>query len=187
MKNLVDKFSQLARKGDAPFDETRPPGEGPESLSDISLLELAPAPAPLHDVIEEVVNLYRDTTPGVELVTDLDPAVDLVNIDTEQIKRVFANLVKNAIDAIGEEGTVRLSTKRAGDGRSVTVTVADDGPGVAPEVADRIFRPYVSTKPTGAGLGLAIVARIVEDHGGTVSVTNNDPTGARFTLTLPLG
>jgi two-component system nitrogen regulation sensor histidine kinase NtrY len=184
LKSLVNKFSQLAKMGDT-VDLGGRAGPKP-GLADVSLLDLSPEPAPLHDVIDEVVKLYRDTRPGVTLTIDLDPSVDLVTIDTEQIKRVFTNLVENAFDAIEGEGTIAITTRRSSDGRWVGITVADSGHGVTANVKERVFLPYFSTKPDGAGLGLAIVSRIIEDHGGRISIADNEPDGTTFTLRLPL-
>jgi len=71
-------------------------------------------------------------------------------------------------------------------GRYVEIAVVDEGAGIAPEILDRIFEPYFSTKQRGSGLGLAIVRRIIVEHGGSIEVENNDPMGTRFIVELPL-
>ena len=93
------------------------------------------------------------------------------------------NLVTNALQAAGRGGHVRLSTARV-DGR-VELVVEDDGPGVPPELVDRIFEPFYTTRDGGTGLGLFISYGIVERHGGTLAVDRGPLGGARFRLTLP--
>jgi two-component system nitrogen regulation sensor histidine kinase NtrY len=177
LKLLVNKFSQVAKLSEAI------PGEA--QLSAMRLLDLSPAPARLNDLVEEVARLYRDIRAEVSLETDLDPAIRLIHIDAEQMRRVLVNLVENAMDAINGTGSVIIRTRRHSDQRRVVIEVVDSGAGLTESVQDRLFMPYVTTKPHGAGLGLAIVARIIEDHGGIITAASNDPAGAVFTIELP--
>ncbi len=177
LKALVERFSRLARLSDAHPSEAR--------LSDVKLLDLAQEPSMLHAIIEETVKLYEHTRPGVKFTTKLDPSIKLVNIDTEQIKRVFINLVENAIDAINGGGEISIRTGRQKNGKSIVIEVADTGQGMTESVKRQLFRPYFSTKPKGFGLGLAIVSRIVEDHGGKIRVGKAQPKGTVFTIELP--
>ena len=109
-----------------------------------------------------------------------------MRIDPEQIKRVVVNLVDNAIEATSRNGhrspskrsTIRLNNL-------ARLVLADNGPGIPAADRDKLFMPYYSTKQRGSGLGLAIVSRIVAEHGGTIEVGENTPTGARFTIELP--
>ena len=177
LKLLVEKFSRLAKLSDAQPSDAK--------LSDVTLLDLQPQPSALHDVINEVVKLYRDTRHGVKMVTDLDPSIQQVNIDTEQIKRVIINLVENAMDALNGGGEISIRTHRSNDRKDVIMEVADTGHGLAEAVKEKLFQPYFTTKPDGAGLGLAIVSRIIEDHGGLIKVSDNKPEGSVFTIELP--
>ncbi len=140
----------------------------------------------LHDVIREVVALYRGAHREVEFILDLDETLPRVNFDREQINRVFVNLFDNAIQAMNQKGrlwiTTRFDTKR----RRAVVSVADEGAGINPDDQERLFVPYFSRKHTGTGLGLAIVRRIITDHDGHISAGNNHPKGAVFTLDLPV-
>jgi two-component system sensor histidine kinase TtrS len=106
-----------------------------------------------------------------------------------QIEQVILNLVRNAIEAMAEmpPGQRRLSLNvRPFDGRRVEIRVTDTGPGLNQEVADRIFQPFVTTKPQGLGLGLSISQGIVEAHGGKLRVVSNPGQGTTFGFTLPL-
>ncbi|MCC6748991.1 MAG: HAMP domain-containing protein [Deltaproteobacteria bacterium] len=122
--------------------------------------------------------------------TPLDPSCR-VRVDRLLIKHVIFNLVENAVQAAEGAGrsdrvlvTISASTNRQ-VGR-VTITVADDGPGMKQEILERIFDPYFTTKDHGSGLGLAIVKRTVLEHGGSISAWSKPGEGARFSVTLPL-
>ncbi len=178
LKRLVENFAKAARLADGASTNT--------TLKNVKVLELSPEPNMLHDVIYEVLRLYKNASRGITITTDLDPAVQLVNIDAEQIRRVFINLLENAMDAISGDGSIMISTKRVPERSKVIVEVADTGHGVSIAVKESMFTPYFSTKPNGAGLGLAIINRVVEDHGGSVMVSENVPQGAVFTIELPI-
>lgn len=177
LKQLVEKFSRLANLSDAQPSDAR--------LSDVTLLDLNPEPSRLHDIINEVVKLYRDTRQGVSLLTQLDPSIMLLNIDTEQIKRVIINLIENAMDALNGGGEITIRTRRSKDSKKIIMEVMDTGVGLSDSTKEQLFLPYFTTKPDGAGLGLAIVSRIIEDHGGSIKVSDNEPSGAVFTIELP--
>ena len=106
----------------------------------------------------------------------------VIEADHEQLRQVFLNLVLNALDALPRGGAIRVTA--AGDD-GVTITVADDGPGITVAPVGLIFEPYVSTKDTGLGLGLAICRRIIEAHGGRIAASNGPAGGAVFTVWLP--
>lgn len=104
--------------------------------------------------------------------------------DRFQLQRALANLVRNARDAAGQSGTVRIEISREGTDR-IALRVQDDGPGIPASVMSRLFAPFQTTKPQGTGLGLALVHRVVSDHGGEVRVEAGEGRGAAFTLILP--
>ena len=106
----------------------------------------------------------------------------MIVADHEQLRHVFLNLVLNSLDALPHGGTIQVIV--SGDA-GVSVTVADDGPGISLEPADLVFEPYVSTKDSGLGLGLAICRRIVDAHGGRITAANGPDGGAVFTVRLP--
>jgi two-component system sensor histidine kinase HydH len=105
-------------------------------------------------------------------------------VDHDQMLSLLTNLVFNAIDASPPGGEVVVRVGNGADGGAV-VEVADTGPGVAPAIMDRLFTPFVTTKPTGTGLGLTLARRIAKEHGGTLTAANRAAGGASFTLTLP--
>jgi hypothetical protein len=108
--------------------------------------------------------------------------------DPEAIRRALANLIDNAAEAM--QGSLLrvlgVRTALVEDGTAVEVTVSDTGHGLTDEIRERLFLPFYSTKHRGTGLGLSIAAKIVQEHGGTISAEANAPKGARFMLRLPV-
>ncbi len=142
-----------------------------------------PARVELGPLIEETVQLYEGIKPGVEVAGEVEPAEASGWLDQEQIKRVLINLLDNALEATEAPGEVKVSFVRH-DGH-LSIRVMDTGPGIPPEAKSKLFLPYFSTKGRGTGLGLSIVHRIVSDHHGTISVSDNLPHGTIFTIVLP--
>jgi signal transduction histidine kinase len=108
--------------------------------------------------------------------------------DTEAIKRAVANLVDNAAEAMQDSllREIQISTSLVASRDAVEITIADTGHGVTPELKEKLFLPYFSTRKRGTGLGLAIVSRVIEDHHGSIRVEENRPVGARFIIELPV-
>jgi nitrogen fixation/metabolism regulation signal transduction histidine kinase len=152
-----------------------------------------PAPQPADvDVTElarQVVRLHEaGTRAKLHVVVERLPPT--VRADRDQIVQVLTNLIQNALDAVkekGEAGEVRVAVSTEGPD-AVSVTVIDNGSGIAPEIAARLFEPYATTKAQGTGLGLAIAQRIAIEHNGELSYVPAPPgRGAAFRLVLPLG
>lgn len=114
-----------------------------------------------------------------------DPDLPPVQIDVFKMEQALGNVLKNAIQAMPDEGTLRVETRRGPGAGQVTVTVRDTGPGIPQENLQKVFRPFFTTKPGGTGLGLAIASRIVEAHGGRVTVDSAAGRGTTFTFILP--
>jgi signal transduction histidine kinase len=114
-------------------------------------------------------------------------ALPLVECDPGQLNQVFMNLVANACDAIAGRGNVWITTRAEAD--AVTITVRDDGAGIAPATLGRIFDPFFTTKDVGGGtgLGLAISHGVVTAHGGRIEVESVPGAGATFRIVLPAG
>lgn len=123
---------------------------------------------------------------GVESAFEFDPSVGDVQVDRVQIQQVLTNLMRNAIEAMRSSETRRLSVRTfASSPGLVAVEVSDTGPGVSAEIVPQLFKPFVTTKASGMGIGLSISKRIIESHGGTIVVSTNAEGGATFRFTLP--
>jgi signal transduction histidine kinase len=146
-------------------------------------------PVILERLVRETLPLVRRELEeqSVELTLELDAELPPVQADFVQLQQVLVNLVKNACEALAELRSARAITIAVGarDGRAALV-VSDNGPGISREVAERLFEPYVSTKASGMGLGLAICRTIVEAHGGRLTASAGRRDGAEFCVELPL-
>lgn len=108
----------------------------------------------------------------------------VVAADAGKLRQVIANVVVNAAEATAPSGTITIDARTRGD--QATLTIADNGPGIAPEVKDQLFEPFVTTKPHGTGLGLAIAQAIVDAHGGRISIESSPDAGTLVSLQLPV-
>ena len=124
---------------------------------------------------------------GVRVELELDPGLVPVIVDGVQIQQVVLNLVRNAVEAMeaAPRRELVVATRAMPGGGMAEVVVTDSGPGIAPEIAERLFQPFVTTKKTGMGLGLSICREIVEAHHGHLNVAPNPDGGAVFRLVLP--
>jgi len=136
-------------------------------------------------VLELVADLEQDTfAKAIRLVLENEPPAGLFPFDARGLGRVFHNLVSNASDFLDEGGQIFLRFK-AGDGE-ILVEIEDTGPGIAPEIADKLFQPFATHgKAHGTGLGLSICKKIIEDHGGKIFARSEPGRGAIFCFTLP--
>jgi signal transduction histidine kinase len=147
---------------------------------------------PVESILTEVRDLLRTVLDqkSIELKLEADDAT-LVKVDRQQIQQVLINLVQNAAESIGQNGTITLRVRREGaspsapDQSMVTIDIADTGKGIPLEVEKRIFDPFFSTKEGGTGLGLSIASRIIEKHGGFIHYSTEPNRGTTFSLVLP--
>jgi signal transduction histidine kinase len=139
----------------------------------------------LAEIIDEALGIakyYKGTksrTIVAELPADLPPLVGV----RDQLVQVFLNLILNAIDATAKNGHITIRAERAGSG--LRIIVKDDGVGIPPGQAVKLFQPYFTTKKHGTGLGLFVTRKLVSEHGGAVDFTSETGAGAEFTVTLP--
>jgi len=124
-------------------------------------------------------------TKRIHIEFEVTESLPMVEHDPNQINQVLLNLLLNAIQSMDKPGTIRV-TLRSQDEDSVAVVVADEGRGIAPEHLPNIFRPFFTTKGHGTGLGLSLARRMVESHGGTITVESTADEGTRFTVLLPV-
>jgi two-component system, sporulation sensor kinase E len=146
-----------------------------------------PVPCDIAELLESTVMLFRrggKTWDNVDVGIRCAPALPPVPADPNQMRQVLWNLLVNAVEASPAPQRVEIEAHASDDRQTVTIAVIDNGPGVADTEA--VFEPFYTTKPQGTGLGLAVAARIVRDHGGFVRVDNVSGGGARFTVGLPL-
>jgi len=141
----------------------------------------------LNQLVEEALalGLVGARPSGVRVTLELDHALPAVMVDPVQIQQVVLNLVRNAIEAMETVTRRELTIATYISGDEIEASVADTGPGIAPELADRLFQPFVTTKKTGMGLGLSICREIVEAHHGHLTAAARDTGGTVFRLTLP--
>ena len=137
----------------------------------------------LRELLDEVTDFYRQSHPDIEFVYESRDC--RINADRNQLKRVFYNLLNNAIHAMEKNGRIILSVTETEE--LYCITVEDNGAGIAPEDIGRVFVPYFSKKAEGTGLGLAIVKKIVDEHNGTITVESRQGEYTRFSLELPKG
>ena len=171
LKGLVDEFSQFARM------------PAPKAV-----------PSDLHGLLDDALALYAGL-PRLTVLREYDPAMPAIRVDPEQFKRVVINLVDNAVEALASQrdglpanavGTIAVQTAWDEGHRLARLVIADDGPGLGDADRTKLFLPYYSTKGRDSGLGLAIVRRIIVEHGGTIEASDRAPRGAAFTMELPV-
>ncbi len=165
LKAMVDEFSRFAR---------------------LPLTRLEAAH--LNEVIRHAVALYDDRLDGVRVEMKLDPNLPAAMLDSEQLRRVFVNLIDNASNALANldgERNITIATSFDPIRNLLAAEVSDTGHGIRPADFKRLFQPYFSTRGSGTGLGLAIVQRIILEHGGRIRAEANYPRGARFIIELP--
>jgi PAS domain S-box-containing protein len=163
VKRLVDEFSQFSRLPAAQL-----------VLCD------------LNEIVASGIGVFEGRLEGIELTIDLSSGLPPVMADPEQLKRVVVNLIDNAAEAMQDSPVKMLLVQtRPGLGDSAEIVFADSGCGVTADEKEKLFLPYFSTKGRGTGLGLAIVSHILTEHGASIRVEDNKPSGARFTIEMP--
>jgi len=171
-----------------------------EVLAFVRPIRLQVEDVALTDVIRDAIVAAEGHSQkgGVEVRVDMPEALRPIQGDPHQLRQVFTNLLTNAFESMNGSGTVAITAASvAGDedsgapsdqatGPTIVLTVADSGPGMPPEIMDRIFSPFFTTKPQGTGLGLAIVRKIVDAHDGRIDVGERPGGGTVFRVRLPV-
>jgi signal transduction histidine kinase len=142
--------------------------------------ELADVTQPIDSAIKQVERAEPGASISRSYAADLDP----VPIDAEMMEHVFYNLLLNAVQASPGGGTVTVKTRRAG--LNAEIAVIDHGSGIEKDKIEAIFNPFVTTKPNGVGLGLPIVSKIVDEHGGKLTVESEPSKGSTFRVCIPM-
>ena len=148
-------------------------------------VHISPMKVPITELFERAMTLAAEQNPDkhVHLRNRAAANLEAVSVDPELMSRVLVGLVANAIEAADADGEVTLEATSTGP--QVELAVSDSGPGVAPDLRERVFEPFFTTRAEGVGLGLAIARQIVEAHGGTIAVGESASGGARFAVILP--
>ncbi|MDA8092252.1 MAG: ATP-binding protein [Nitrospiraceae bacterium] len=164
LRKLVDEFSKLGRMPDIK-----------KKLTDLPSL------------VEEVKNLYR-VYKDFNITIYAPPGLPAVDLDPEQFRRALVNVIDNAREAMVDSGEVSVKIVSDPKANKLFMEISDNGPGIPPEVREKLFQPYFSTKKNGTGLGLAIVHKIVSEHNGYIRISENrnSPQGSSFVIELPL-
>jgi two-component system sensor histidine kinase HydH len=147
-------------------------------------LEIRPERADLAQTLDRAIALVEREAPQIAIYKNYAPEIPPFPLDAELMERVFYNLVLNAVQATAPGGAVTVKT-RAAEG-AAEVAVIDRGSGIEPKHLSTIFNPFFTTKPEGVGLGLAIVAKIVDEHGGKIAVESEPGKGSVFRVLLPM-
>jgi len=139
----------------------------------------------VHAILTQAVESIarRQIDSKINFVLDFDSDIPAIYADPRDLEQAFGNLLLNAAQAIPEEGTVVVSTRRCGG--NVQISIRDDGIGMNAEIRDKIFEPFFTTKARGTGLGLSLVRRAVENYGGEIRVDSSPGEGSAFVFTLP--
>lgn len=186
LKGKISEDQEGRRTADVLVQEVERLNRSISELLDYARPEkLQVAVVSLKKILEKAATLVGidATSLGITMSTAFDPAIDLVSVDEDRMNQVFLNLLLNGIQAMPEGGTLGIRTE-CRDG-SVECVIEDNGEGIAEENLPRVFDPYFTTKSDGTGLGLALSAKIVEEHGGTISLDSSLGRGTRVTVRLP--
>jgi len=140
-------------------------------------------PVDLNAVLRKTADFCASQHEGFRIQTRYGRDLPKVQGSGDALHSVFLNLILNAEEAMPQGGTLHISTDRVDGG--ARIVFRDEGPGIDPDVLDRIFLPFVTTKKSGTGLGLSLAAHLIEAHGGQISAENLPDGGACFAIVLP--
>jgi len=163
IKSLIDEFSNFARMPNIMLQSEN-----------------------IHEIITQTISLFKGIFTDIEFEALFSSGVpSIIQIDPEQMRRVFINLFDNAIDAMNKKGKIQIRTSFEEENRVLKIEISDSGPGISIQDKEKLFLPYFSKKKKGTGLGLAIVHQIITEHNGSIEVESNKPCGAKFIIRIP--
>lgn len=162
LRRLVDEFSRFAR-----------------------MPAVVKRPTQLHEILKSTLSSYSMYYKNIRFRARFSKEVPVLQADARQLKQVFVNLIDNAIQAMHESGEICVQTFYDAQRRIVVIRAVDTGSGIPDDLKERLFIPYFSTKGSGRGLGLAIVHKIIVEHGGTIKIEDHEPKGTVFIIELP--
>ena len=145
------------------------------------------SPSEIVDLVLQLLK-HRLESYEVEVKVNRGHRLPLIQIDPEQLKEALVNILVNACEAMGSGGKITIDEREGhldGQGQGAVISITDNGPGVPPEIRDRIFEPFFTAKDDGSGLGLSIAARIIAEHGGRLDLISQEGQGASFLIYLP--
>lgn len=164
IKALVDEFSNFAR------------------MPKIQLV-----PTDLHTIIQQAITPFKGIFTEITFNASFSEEVPSpMRLDPEQMRRIFINLIDNAIDAMNKQGEVKIQTSFDQKRKQAQIEISDTGPGISEKDKEKLFLPHFSTKKKGTGLGLAIVNQIINEHNGSIHIEDNKPIGAKFIIRVPV-
>jgi PAS domain S-box-containing protein len=142
-------------------------------------------PENVNSIVEEALRFFAPEIADRDIVAEpeLRPDLPLIELDRDQMKQAFYNVIKNSFEAMKRRGILRIRTDL--DATHVNISFTDTGGGMSAESLSRVFEPYFTTKSSGSGLGLLIVRRIVREHGGEMAIESNEGKGLTLTIRLP--
>jgi signal transduction histidine kinase len=158
-----------------------------DNLSYIKEAAPQPTEADINAVLRDILMLYEDELAQrrIHVEADLSPLLMCLMADTRQMKQAVMNIMKNAMEAMENGGTLSVKTYPLPEAQEAAIEIGDTGPGISAKVMHNIFNPYYTTKHRGTGLGLPITNRIIRAHKGKIEIRNKDSGGAVFTIKLP--
>ncbi|MFH1612519.1 MAG: ATP-binding protein, partial [bacterium] len=161
LESLINEFSEFARIPNPIFEKIN-----------------------VNEIINTILELYSHLSPKFKIKENLDKNLPLILGDFEQLKRVFINLVKNAIESLSSGGEIKIKTFQ--NNFSIQIEIQDEGCGISEKIKDKIFYPHFSNKKKGMGLGLAIVHRIMTEHNGSILIESKENQGTTVKINLPI-
>jgi two-component system, sporulation sensor kinase E len=191
MQRQADKLDRAAREElQESIDIARSEVNRLDSIVTQFLRAIRPSKPELHPenvntIVEETLRFFTPEIQDRDIVVEQELRSDLrvLQIDRDQMKQAFYNVIKNSLQAMKRRGTLRIRTDR--DDTHALISFIDTGSGMSAENLGRVFEPYFTTKPSGTGLGLLIVRRIVREHGGELSIESSEGKGLTLTIRLP--